>query len=384
MKILIVGAGPVGCYTAQLLKSMGYHPALIEEHLILGQPIHCSGIVSSDLLTLVESYLSDDAVISRINGFSINTPWEEEFFIKKDGVAVILDRERFDFYLGRGLEINLGERVSTINEHKDCYVVQTEQGKKYEADILIGADGVDSIVRRYLLQNYYQDKSSNEDPLDYYFGLQYQIRLSRSIPRLTKDVIQLYIPEEVPFFLWMILQNEHMLRIGIISEQGKKILQDFIKAQEITGEVIHKVSGRIPVGLIPTHYKNVALVGDAAGQVKPLTGGGLSYGLQSAQILAECIGKGQLVQYDKLWKKKFGSEIKFGLHARKIYEHFDEDQRRELFGLFRRNANFIEKMADFDHHSQLFREVYRSPQMLKDVGKLFRFYLEDLVRRFSE
>ncbi|MBC7320440.1 FAD-dependent monooxygenase, partial [bacterium] len=119
MKILIVGAGPVGCYTAQLLKNMGYHPVLIEEHLTLGQPIHCSGIVSSDLLTLVESYLSDDAVISRINGFSINTPWEEEFSIKKDGVAVLLDRERFDSCLGRGLEINLGERVSTIIEKKD-------------------------------------------------------------------------------------------------------------------------------------------------------------------------------------------------------------------------------------------------------------------------
>ena len=382
MKILIVGAGPAGCYTAQLLKRMGYRSVLLEEHISVGKPVHCAGIISSDMLTLVQPFISDDALISRINGFSINTPWEEEFSINREGVAVILNREKFDSYLGEGLEMHLGERVSTIKQNNGTYLVETEQGKEYEADIVIGADGVNSLVRRYLLQNYSKKDNNSNIILKYYFGMQYQIRLHDYIPIRAKDVIQVFFNETVQFFIWMISENSNILRIGILSDQGKDMLHDFIREKEIKGEIIDTVSGKIPLGFIPTCDNQIALVGDAACQIKPLTGGGLSYGLQSAHILADCIREGKLEQYDSRWKKQFGQEIKFGIKARKIYENLDDDQRRELFTLFRKNSDFIEKMVDYDHHSRLFREAFRKPQILLDTGKLFRFYLEDLVSEF--
>jgi len=87
----------------------------------------------------------------------------------------------------------------------------------------------------------------------------------------------------------------------------------------------------IPVGLTKNYYKNIALVGDAAVQVKPLTGGGIFYGLKSAELLAECIRDNRLDEYDRRLKRKFGKEIKFALKARKFYEEINEKELKNIF-----------------------------------------------------
>jgi flavin-dependent dehydrogenase len=393
MKIVIVGAGPVGCYTAQLLKKMGYQPVVLEEHLTVGKPVECAGIISSKLLDLMQPFLSEETVINKINGFSINSSWVESFSINIPGIAVMVNREKFDFDLGEGLEIHLGQRVSSIKRESGFYLVETVKGSKFEADILIGADGVNSMVRKYLVDKYAQKngpQNIKNIKLDYYFGLQYQINLTNS-EQVTaniygntnaNDVIQVYFNGTVPFFIWIAPENHQKLRVGVIAEEGKKVLTNFIKEKGIDGKIEEVVTGKISVGFIPTYCNQIALVGDAACQVKPLTGGGLFYGLQSARLLADCIAEGHLEQYDNKWKKMFGPEIKFGIKGRKIYESLDEQKRGELFQLFRKNAHFIEQMVDYDHHSLLFREALRRPQLLMDAGKLFRFYLEDLVKEF--
>jgi len=384
MKIIIVGAGPVGCYTAQLLKKMGYQSIVLEEHLTVGKPVECAGIISSKLFDMMHPFLSEETVINKINGFSINSSWVESFSINIPGIAVMINREKFDANLGEGLEIYLGQRVSSIKRENGFYLLETAKGRKFEADILIGADGVNSLVRKYLLEKYAQQKGYQNIKLDYYFGLQYQIRLTNSEQAMTNanDMIQVFFNGTIPFFIWIAPENHQKLRIGVIAEEGKKVLSDFIREKGIEGKIEEVVSGKIPIGFIPTYGKQIALVGDAACQIKPLTGGGLFYGLQSARLLADCIAEGHLEQYDNNWKKMFGQEIKFGIKARKIYESLDEQKRGELFQLFKKNAHFIEQMVDYDHHSLLFREAFRRPQLLMDAGKLFRFYLEDLVKEF--
>lgn len=381
-RIVIVGAGPVGCCTAQLLKKIGYNPILIEEHIEVGKPVQCAGIVSSDIISMVKPFITDDAVINTVNGFSINTPWEESFTIKKEGVAIILNREKFDTSLGKGLKIHLGEKLSSIEQQNGIYLVKTTLGKEYEADILIGTDGVDSLVREYLLKKYMNKKSYRNTKLDYYFGLQYQIELSDPNQLLNSNVIQVFFDEDIPFFIWIVPENSQLLRIGVVSEQGKKILDRFIREKNIKGRIRGIVTGKIPVGFIPTSSQGIALVGDAACQIKPLTGGGLSYGLQSAQILVDCIKEGELEQYDERWKKKFGQEIRFGIRARKIYEKLDGNQRAELFQLFKNNSDFIEQVVDFDNHSKLFKEVFQRPKLVLEAGKLLKHYLQELARDF--
>ncbi len=107
MKILIVGAGPVGCYTAQLLKERGYKPIVLEEHPNVGKPVQCAGIVSSKLISTITPYISEEAILRKVDGFVINTPWTEEFTINVPQIACIVNRERFDIDIGRGLDIRL-------------------------------------------------------------------------------------------------------------------------------------------------------------------------------------------------------------------------------------------------------------------------------------
>ncbi len=177
MRIVIVGAGPVGCFTARLLEQAGFHPILLEEHNEVGKPVQCAGIVSADIIALMQPFISDGAIINTINNFSINTPWQETFSVNKDGVAAILNREKFDACLGKGLEIHLGETVTSIEQNTKGYLLRTAQGKEYETDILIGADGVDSIVREYFLKRNNHKREDRNFELTYYYGLQYQIRL---------------------------------------------------------------------------------------------------------------------------------------------------------------------------------------------------------------
>ena len=170
------------------------------------------------------------------------------------------------------------------------------------------------------------------------------------------------------------------MRLGIISNYGKKLLDNFIINKNIKGKITDVITGKIPMGFIPTYYENVALVGDAACQVKPLTGGGLSYGIQSARMLVDSIKAQQLDKYDHIWKRRFGREIKFGLRARKIYENLDRRQRKKVFSLFRDNAQLIEEVVDFDQHSHIFKEAFKRPKLLVEAGKMLRFYLEEMLK----
>ena len=110
------------------------------------------------------------------------------------------------------------------------------------------------------------------------------------------------------------------------------------------------------------------MVGDAAAQVKPLTGGGIYYGLKSAELLVQSIKKGKLDEYNKRLKKKFAKEINFGLKARKLYEEINEKELKNLFFMFKKNCKFIEKVANFENHSVIFLEILKNPKIFKDVG----------------
>jgi len=184
---------------------------------------------------------------------------------------------------------------------------------------------------------------------------------------------RVYIREGIPFFVWIIPEGDGIIRLGVIAENGRKELERVIEEEGIKGEIIDRLAGIIPIGLCQSAYKKVVVVGDAARQVKPLTGGGIYYGMKAAEILVECIREGALAESDKRWKSKFGREIKFGLWARKVYERLNKDEHEleDIFSLFKENAEFIERVANFENHSLLFREAFKRPKIFVKAGKIF-------------
>ena len=367
MKIVIVGAGPVGCYTAQLLKNYNIKTRIIEEDQEVGKPIRCAGLVGRQVFEKTLLPLSKSSIINRIDGASFFYG-DDNFQIKREGVAYVIDRARFDKDISEGLEVECGKRLVEIKEGRTGYILKTNEDDIY-ADLVIGADGVKSQVRKYI--NFMWNNNGNNkkrDYVKYYLGMQYRIKLEEDLP--CSKITQVYLREGISFFIWVIPEGDNIIRVGVVSENARRDLAQFIKGFKIKGKIVGKLAGMIPVGFTKNYYKNIALVGDAAVQVKSLTGGGIFYGLKSAELLAECIRDNRLDEYDRRLKRKFGKEIKFGLKGRQIYEKLNNNELEEIFLIFKKNAGFIEKMADFENHSKIFVEAFKNPKIFMEAGKI--------------
>ena len=405
MEIVIVGAGPIGCYTAQLLKKCGINSfRIIEEHSEVGRPVRCAGIVGKPVFEDSLIPLSRDSILNQING-ALFFYQGESFKIKRSGVALVIDREKFDKELSQGLEVECGRRLLEIEKEGEGDGVGSGDGSRYRlktnqgdiwADIVIGADGPRSRVRKFIDSKGKEERRGGRAKKDagncgggggidgsgetkFYKGVQYRIKLEDLKGLELEDEIfsgemtRVYMREGIPFFVWIIPEGDGIIRLGVIAENGRRELERVIEEEGIKGEIIDRLAGIIPLGLCQSVYKKVVVVGDAARQVKPLTGGGIYYGMKAAEILVECIQEGELAEYDKRWKNKFGREIKFGLWARKIYERLNksEHELEDIFLLLKENADFIERAANFENHSLVFREALKRPKIFVKAGKIF-------------
>ena len=370
MEIVIVGAGPAGCYTAQLLKNYGFKTRIIEEHREVGKPVRCAGLVGRQVFENTLLPLSETSIINQING-ALFFYRDDNFQIKREGVAYVIDREKFDKNLSQGLEIECGKKLIEIKKEGSSYILKTTLEDIY-ADLVIGADGPSSQVRKFINVNKNNGKDEKKDRkrerVKLYVGVQYRMKLDKELT--PPSITQVHLREGIPFFIWIIPEGDNIIRLGVISKNCRKDLEQFIEDFRIKGEIIEKLSGIFLVGLTQNFYQNIALVGDAACQVKPLTGGGIYYGLKSAELLAECIRDNRLDEYDRRLKRKFGKEIKFGLKARKFYEEINEKELKNIFMLFKKNAGFIEKVANFENHSVIFKEALKNPKIFIEVGKI--------------
>jgi len=370
MEIVIVGAGPVGCYTAQLLKNYGIKTRILEEHQEVGKPIRCAGLVGRQVFEKTLLPLSESSIINRIDGASFFYG-NDNFQIKRESVAYVIDREKFDKNLSQGLEVECGKKLIEIKKEGSGYILKTDLEDIY-ADLVIGADGPSSQVRKFININKNNgkddEKDKKRDRVKLYVGVQYRIKSDKELT--SPSIAQVHLREGIPFFIWIIPEGDNIIRLGVISKNCRKDLEQFIEDFRIKGEIIEKLAGIFLIGLTQNFYQNIALVGDAACQIKPLTGGGIYYGLKSAELLAECIRDDRLDEYNRRLKRKFGKEIKFGLKARKLYEEINEKELKNIFMLFKKNAGFIEKVANFENHSVIFIETLKNPKIFIEVGKI--------------
>jgi len=367
MEIVIVGAGPVGCYTAQLLKNKGIKARIIEEDQEVGKPIRCAGLVGREVFENTLLPFSKSSIVNQIDGASFFYG-DDNFQINREGVAYVVDRERFDKNLSEGLEVECGKKVVEIKRKETDYkgyILKTNDDEDIYADLIIGADGANSRVRKYIN---FMDNDKKRGYIKNYLGVQYRIKIKEKL--FCSKTTQVHLQEGIPFFTWIIPEGNNIIRVGVISENACEDLKRFLRKFKIKGEIIGKLAGMIPVGFTKNYYKNIALVGDAAVQVKPLTGGGIFYGLKSAELLVKCIRENRLQEYDKRLKRKFGREIKFGLKARKLYEEINEKELKNIFMMFKKNTGIIEKAANFENHSVIFIEILKNPKIFKDAGEI--------------
>lgn len=326
--IIIVGASVSGCRTAELIAKQGYKVLVLEEHKEIGKPIKCTGLVSWRLLELLPK-LPKDTILNTIDNAKFFSPNGNHFTLKPKRSVYVIDRGGLDKYLSKraknaGAEIKTSTRFENFKYVDDGIEVDTNKGK-FKTKILVGADGANSLVAKQA-----NLKQSNETLI----GIQTTVN-----GNFEKDAVELWFGSNVApkFFSWVVPENKNKARIGLATNKNPKRYLDIFLKKRIGKLNKPDVGGLIRVGLMNESVADrITLVGDAACQIKPFSGGGIIYGLISSQYCADaCISALQKNkfnkdflknQYDKKWKRKLERPIKKGLLYRKILYKFSDEQ----------------------------------------------------------
>lgn len=318
--VIVVGAGPSGLYSTRLLEK-SLKVLVLEEHKEIGKPIQCSGLISNNLENFVK--IDRGFVENEIKGAILHSQKNEIKLEKPGGVARVIDRGKFDAFLAKDLksEIMLSSGVRRVDVKKDFVSVETN-GKEFRSRILLGCDGPNSFVRNHF----------GVKPGEIIRGL---IAITREND--DSDFVELWFDKTLlpDGFFWKIPRGESV-EYGMLSRDAEfKSLERFFKLKDY-----EKRAGVIPIGLQKTYFHRTLLVGDAAGQVKPWSGGGVVYGLTCAGIASDVIKKAFLSkdfseeflnQYETLWRKEIGKSITLGLMFREFYKDLDKEGLEKLF-----------------------------------------------------
>lgn len=364
-KVLIIGAGPIGCYTAKLLKrkNTDQDVVIIEEHPGIGRPVHCAGLVGQNVFSEMKINFGaqDGIILNSIDGAEVFLDGES-FKIKRKEVAVVIDREKFDRYLGEGLRVDFNTRFVGVENEGSGYLVETDR-KEYHADIVIGADGANSCLRKM---------GGFKEKIEYMRGVQFRMKYNDC----ERNFVQIHLKN--PFFGWVIPENEEIVRVGIISDNPYHDLTEFLRERRIEGEILEKFAGVVPFGSCVTQNGNLILVGDAACQVKPLTQGGIYYGMRCAEMLAECIWENRINEYEHECKRRFGKEMEIGLKVRQIYQDLNPMDAKKLFSILKDNATVIEEFGDFENHSKVLSLIIKDSRLQVLLGRVLFGLLKDV------
>lgn len=394
--IVIVGGGPAGCFTAGKLAEKGYEVTILEEHGEIGQPMSCAGIVGGRGLKRL-GLNPKKWMVNELKGANLYGPDGTRIELSRDKVeAYVIDRSRFDrdlaeYALRAGAELLLNTKCRDIkfDDKKASLKIKTLDSGDNEihSRLIIGADGVNSIVARKagLIKEF---NSINCAQIE-------------SIADIDDDTVELYFDMEFSpgFFTWIVPSLEsHRIGLGSINGGSVQKLFKFIKNHPIASSKISEKTLNLTIGQIPgvksrkIYGERVILVGDAAGHVKPITGGGLYLGLSCASIATDIIPKvmddepsnEKLSIYEDMVNKKFGQEFKFGLRAQRVFREMSNMEINEIMDLLSEGKirDLILENADFDHHSKLFKAlIENSPSLIKSigVGKIMK-YINRLIR----
>ncbi|NMC58505.1 MAG: NAD(P)/FAD-dependent oxidoreductase [Candidatus Methanofastidiosa archaeon] len=356
MNITVIGAGPSGLLASQYLTRAGYNVNIIEEHKNIGRPIACSGLIGSDYFKHFKEFNVSDSIKNRIDGARVYFG-KDSFDLKRKGVSYVVDRELFDKSLSNGLEVSLAEKYISFYRKEKYISIKTDK-RMIKSDLLIGADGPASKVRN----------QGFNFKLKHYKG--YQVRVKADLD--LDNFVEVHIQR--PFFTWIIPETEGIFRIGTVSENPKETLSNFLKEKQIKEVPLEVQAGIIPIGSGEIYRDRVFLLGDAACQVKPLSGGGVYYGALAAECLANSIVSDNYYNYCKECNQLIGKEISKGLLFRKIYENLSEDEIKSVFDYIKSKKQILDEQGSFDQHYKTIVSLIKDPRIVKFLPLIIKSF----------
>jgi len=379
---MIVGAGPIGSYIAYRLAKLGYKVCVCERRPRVGDAACCTGIIGKECFDRFP--VVNNGVLTQASSAKFFSPSGKCLRLSKDTVqAYIVDRVAFDRALAQkaqeqGADYLLAARVQDISSRDNCIEATVEhkcETRDFEGKVAIISSGFGtSFPQRLGLGKI----------TDFVLGAQAEVN--------AKDLqeVEVYLGQDIApgFFGWLVPTSAGKALAGLLSRRSpgsylKNLLSSLLARGKIGSTETKITCGGIPLNPLPKTYRDrIVVVGDAAGQVKPTTGGGIYYGLLCADIAAEVIhgalrsndfsGK-RMSYYERDWKKKLSRELQIGYWARKTYERLDDRQIENIFDIIQAN-NIPEDILQspdfsFDWHGDSILRALKNKPLARMFGR---------------
>ncbi len=382
--IVVVGAGPAGSTAARIAAENGASVLMLEKDREVGIPVRCAEAVGEVGMSRIVK-LRPEWIANRIEGVRIIAPDGTRINVRHDELGYVLDRKKFDYDLAQmaaeqGVEILTKAYVYDLIK-ENCYVSGVKfrhlnEEKQVSAKIVIGADGVESRVGRWAgLKTHLKLQD-----------IETCVQMTITNIKLERQYCDFYFGQDIApgGYLWVFPKNENTANVGlgIAGDRANEkppieYLKKFVAEHFPEGAVLTTVAGGVPCA--PYMEKMVGngimLVGDAAHQAVPITGGGIYTGMMAAKIAgkvaAEAIRSGDwsekvLAQYQKLWDKEGGTDHRRAYRLKDpLFKLTDEDLNKSA-------AAIVKKPRDKHTIVEIFKAVlFRQPKFIIDVIKLF-------------
>jgi len=345
--VIVAGGGPIGSYIAYKLVGMGYGVMVLERKEKPGQCVCCTGIISQEC---VDSFAIDsNVVLKRVNSARLFSPSGRLLRLwRKETQACIVDRVAFDVSAAKkaqdkGAEYVLNCLVSNIDIKDDkvnIKAISLGERLNFEARAVVIATGFGS----KLTEGLGLGKTG-----DFVIGTQAEVET------IEVNEVEIYFGRYIApgFFAWLVPTSPQRALVGLLSRRSpglylKKLMSALLDEGKITSTEAELSYGGIPLKPLAKSYsQRLIVVGDAAGQVKPTTGGGIYYGLLCADIavntLQQALEKDDLstkalASYERNWGRKLGQELRIDYYARKFYERLSDRHIDKIFDIISSNG----------------------------------------------
>jgi geranylgeranyl reductase family protein len=368
--VIVVGGGPAGLYAGWKLARAGHDVTLLEEHPAVGEPVHCTGVLAREAFD--EFGLDSGVVLNDLTSVRFHSPSGDSIeYATRTVEAVVIDRLSLDRSLAgeavrAGVRVAQGRVTSVVVENGGVTVQTSGMAVRGRACVLAcGAN--------YALQR----------------------RLGLGIPRLLLRTAQAELPAErlgaveVYFgshlapagFAWAVpvrRGERAFVRVGVMCDGNpgrhfSRVLERIGPAWGVSRSNVAPRQKVLPLEPIDRTYADrLVVVGDAAGLVKPTTGGGIYYSLWSASLAADTLTTGlardnvsreALSAYQAAWRDRLDPELRSQLALRRIAQRLTDDDINGLFELARTDGimPLMRRTAAFNHHREFIVALLKHP-----------------------
>ena len=380
--IIVVGAGPAGSMAARFAAEQGVSVLMLEKDRDVGYPVRCGEAVNK---RGVEEFIAsnDKWIAAKINKFSLNSPDGTEAVVEFQETGYILERRIFDYELAKTAS-NAGAEILTrayvngllFEDGKTAGVKYEFNGEQKEvrAKIVIAADGVESRVGRW---------AGLETHCDFR-DMECCVQITATNVNVNSDTCYFYFGKDFApnGYFWIFPKGENIANIGlgVSGLIGKKksassFLDTFMGNKYPNASVLTKIAGGVPCS--PTLQKisapGIMLVGDAAHQVNPLSGGGITSGMIGGSIAGRIAGEAikmnkleHIFTYDKTWHDRIGKKHEIYNNIKNGIYNFTDEKFNNIAHAFNKVPNEKRTLG------KLFTTaLINNPSLLIDVAKVF-------------